>query len=284
MFTIKHIEILNDLNRVHSVASGADPAIGAETGIAIDRSNKFGLSTVTSIYKRAATVAAKETSKLTLPDTLAAGLYRLKFDLTLTSTDNRGDYARFMQYKGRPITVEFNLNTSITVTSDFGAYLTKINKFLRREEIIDLTGDLATESTKQVVTFTAGDEYIRIAGITLELYNTVTTTYDSFATSVVATSGAEGFGTYDYMIRYISMPTDTKLNFLAIRQDNLPMKGFKYNQYTINYTKDYPVPTGFVAGVYQKASAMLVLFIREDLVTAFESIITTSLAGKMSTI
>ena len=285
MFTIKHIEILNKLDRVHSITANSDPAIPTgETGLAIDRANKFGLSSVTSIYKRAAANPVKETSKLTLPDTLNAGLYRLSFNLTLAGSEQRGDFARFMVYKGRPITIEFNLNSNVTVSTGFAPYLAKINKYLSREEIIDAVGTLATEATKQVITFTAGDEYIRFTNINLELYNTTTLAFEPYLSAVVATSQNEGFGTYEYMNRYISMPTDAKNTYLALRKDGVPVSGFKYNQYTINYTKDYEVPTGIVAGVMQKGSGILVLFVREDLVTSFESMITTSLPGKMVTI
>lgn len=290
MFDVRPITILNSLSRVHSVAANADPAFPAgDTGIAVDRSNKFGVSEVKSIYKKAAVAAVKEVYEIILPDTLNAGLYRLNLNLQLAGESNNADYARFLTYKGRPLTTEFNLTSNLTVSTGIAPYIAMMNKVFKREEIIDVTVSLTSRTInstlRQILVITAGNEYVRFkTGTNIELYNTTTGVFDEFATGSVYTAGVVGFGTYDFMVRNVSLPTMTKLNFYAVNQDELPVKGFTYTQYSINYTKKYPVPVGMVVGVMPEANATQVYWVRNDLVTAFDAILTTSLPAKTTTV
>ena len=288
MWDVRPFTILNSLSRVHAIGAGTDPAIPtADTGLAVDRSNKFGVSEVTKIYKRASTAAVKEVADILVTDTLTAGLYRFVVDTELSMGSATGDYARFLTYKGRPLYTEFNLTSTVTVKTGFAPYLKLINRELKREEIIDAVvtqTEVAGSPATQHLVITAGNEYIRFKSVTLEKYNTTTNEFESIATNTITTAGAEGFGTYDFMVKNISLPTDVKLNFTAINKDELPVVGFTYNQYSIFYKKPYPVPTGIVQGVFQDAQAIQVYWVRNDLVTAFEALVTANLAGKMATV
>ena len=105
------------------------------------------------------------------------------------------------------------------------------------------------------ITIEATDEYQRFRFVNIEKfdadayhgmgeYNVVRslddlTEADSNA-EVTATAegyfqGKEGFGTYPFLLHNLRLPTYARNRWLALNQDETPIVGAKYNQYTIYY-------------------------------------------------
>jgi len=50
--------------------------------------------------------------------------------------------------------------------------------------------------------------------------------------------GKEGFGTYDYILHNLRLPTSARTGFMAINEEENPHRGATYTQYTIHYCVD----------------------------------------------
>lgn len=86
-------------------------------------------------------------------------------------------------------------------------------------------------------------------------------------------AGREGFGTYDYILHNLRIPTSANSRWLSVHEDETPVPGATYVQYTIHQCA-WRGPLGLNAvGQHVTSTTTHVLYVREDLVDDFELVL-----------
>ena len=212
-----------------------------EDRLKIRRGLEFKKSNVQAIYHRGYRAAVNPEYKVAL-DTVAAtpGIYRISLYVTLSgSQDER--YANTRVLKGKPIFVEFEVtakeNTAALVADKVIAITKKYLQMVYEDKIINIVKD---STTGIIIKGISGEQ--RFSKVALEKWeNNDWTTLDESINGVAGTKitvtaiGDNGFGTYRNIIKDLRLPTAANTRWTHIVQDETPVLGGMYDQYTIVY-------------------------------------------------
>ena len=212
-----------------------------ENRLKIRRGLEFKKSNVQAIYHRSYRAAVNPEYKVAL-DTVAAtpGIYRISLYVTLSgSQDER--YANTRVLKGKPIFVEFEVtakeNTAALVADKVIAITKKYLQMVYEDKIINIVKD---STTGIIIKGISGEQ--RFSKVALEKWeNNDWTTLDESINGVAGTKitvtaiGDNGFGTYRNIIKDLRLPTAANTRWTHIVQDEIPVLGGMYDQYTIVY-------------------------------------------------
>lgn len=160
------------------------------------------------------------------------------------------DYKLYNVYtaesKDKPKGVNPGENDIVLVMSD--NYIT-----VRKAEVMDLVCDSNCGSDQMQVS-----EKVH----TFELKN-----------PAVYTKNNVGFGTYDYMIHNLRLPTYANIRFASPAEAEMPVKGGKYTQFSFEYTVPRRLGGLSVAGQKTESTTIHTFFVLEsgDNVATFES-------------
>ena len=264
-------------------AAGSVPA-----SLNIKRVNNFIATNVVAIYKAVAQDA--ENAKVTFDFSQVSGtpgdVFRLHIYVGLSQASQSSLYANDLQWKGKPFSVDFVWGTNAT---DTVAKLVKtINKYaamVYNKKLLNVT------SSGTYITIEAVDEYQRFKFINIEKfdadayhgmgeYNVVRSldnlTKKNSNAEVTATAegyfvGKEGFGTYPFLLHNLRLPTYARNRWLALNQDETPIVGAKYNQYTIYYCVNRGILGDNAVGDLVKSRTTHVFYVKQELATEFEA-------------
>ena len=247
---------------------------------------------VTAIYK--AEAVDPELAKVTIDISQLNGTegetYRLALYIGLTQASQDSRYSNDMIVKGKPFAVDFVWKTSAEKVAE------TLAKTIKKYDIL-VYGDklLNVSYSGSCITIEATTEYQRFKKVNLEKFDekahfgmgeyTVVrsledlTEKDSNA-AVTATDegyfvGKEGFGTYSFLLHNLRLPTWARTRAFAPNQDETPIVGAKYNQYTIHYCVNRG-PLGLNAvGDTVKSVTTHVFYVKSDLAADFEAALAT---------
>ena len=264
-------------------ASGSTPA-----SLNIKRVNNFVATNVIAIYKAVATDAenAKATLDFSQVSGTAGDVFRLHIYVGLSQASQNSLYANDLQWKGKPFSVDFVWGTDATDTVK--KLIKTINKYsamVYNKKLLNVT------SSGTYITIEAVDEYQRFKFINIEKfdadayhgmgeYNVVRSldnlTKKNSNAEVIATAegyfvGKEGFGTYPFLLHNLRLPTYARNRWLALNQDETPIVGAKYNQYTIYYCVNRGILGDNAVGDLVKSRTTHVFYVKQDLATSFEA-------------
>ena len=254
----------------------------------VKRVNNFLKDNVTAIYK--AEAVDPELAKVTIDISQLNGTegetYRLALYIGLTQASQDSRYSNDMIVKGKPFAVDFVWKTSAEKVAE------TLAKTIKKYDIL-VYGDklLNVSYSGSCITIEATTEYQRFKKVNLEKFDekahfgmgeyTVVrsledlTEKDSNA-AVTATDegyfvGKEGFGTYSFLLHNLRLPTWARTRAFAPNQDETPIVGAKYNQYTIHYCVNRG-PLGLNAvGDTVKSVTTHVFYVKSDLAADFEA-------------
>ena len=212
-----------------------------EDRLKIKRGLEFKKSNVQAVYHRGYRAAVNPEYKVAL-DTVAAtpGIYRISLYVTLSgSQDER--YANTRVLKGKPIFVEFEVtakeNTAALVADKVVAITKKYLQMVYEDKIINIVKD---STTGIIIKGISGEQ--RFSKVALEKWeNNDWTVLDESINGVAGTKitvtaiGDNGFGTYRNIIKDLRLPTAANTQWTHIAQDEIPVVGGVYDQYTIVY-------------------------------------------------
>ena len=261
-------------------------------GIHILRDFKFLADNVESIYKRAAhdPVMAQATidlNEVTAPTTKDES-YRIAIYIRLSGSQN-SYYANDFVYKGKPFYIEFAWKVGQTATQ-VAEKVVKIAK--KYQQMVYEYQLLKITANSGVITLEGTDEYQTLTKIDLEKFDenagpwqdgghvgefvivdTLDQNDDNYTGDVVALvqQAIQGFGTYVHMIKDYRLPTASNTRWTKIIQDETPVVGAKYNQYTITQCVNRGIMGGDAVGDVVKSRTTHVFFVKQDLATAFET-------------
>ena len=230
------------LNSLKDVTTGLDKfverTIDGQPALDVRRVNLFKKPNVSKMFKRAASdpVIGNVSFKMTQQD---AGIYRIKLYMRLSGSQN-SYYANDFVFKGKPLVYEFRIASNTTPGANVAAEAKRVI-----DKIQTLYGDkwIKTSVDEDVLTISGTDEYqlfteAKLQKLNMAANNPLTNeVFEDIAEGTIVPC-REGFGTYTHILKDLRLPTMESRRFEAVNQEELPIPGMKYNQYTIYYKVD----------------------------------------------
>lgn len=253
----------------------------------VKRVGKFIKDDVIAVYKRVASNPTLATITFTITND-GVGLYRIA--LYIRYDGNRNSfYANDMVFQGKPFWIEYKITDATETASDIAARIVR-NARLYKQMFDGQVFDISASGA--VITITAMDEYERFLKADIEKYQVVDpncSCSDSCACNFVTLKSARlatdplydnvntivqgkvGFGTYSNIIYDLRLPTMEAVRFAGINQEELPIPGALYNQYTIKYCKNRGVLGADAVGQVVKSLTTHVFYVNQNVATEFEA-------------
>lgn len=248
----------------------------------------FKAPNVTAIYKAVANdpEMAKVTFNFTGITATEGDQFRLSIYVGLRQASQDSRYSNDLILKGKPFTVDFIWKSSPAETVE--SLVNTINKymvFVYGSKLLNVSYSgayLTIEATSEYQIFrkldieklNATDHYY------MGSYKTVKT-LDSIAkknsnAEVSATEegyfvGKEGFGTYSYVLHNLRIPTSANTRAFRVYEDEAPIVGARYNQYTIHYCTNRGQLGLNAVGDTVKSVTTHVFFVNQDVAPSFET-------------
>lgn len=262
-------------------------ATDAEDGVAslhIKRVNNFKQPNVVHIYKSEYTAPKNAKATLDLSQVTGAkkgDAYRLSIYIRLSQSCQSSYYSNDMVFKGKPLSVEFNWQDSAQVTAK------KLADIIKKYEIAVYEKDIVkiTANGNNLV-IDATDQYQRFHVVEIEKYDpeayngmgeytTVIAAHeasheDCDGTNVIV-QGVEGFGTYEWLLHNLRLPTTMRTRIYAMNSDETPILGAKYNEYVIHYCVNRGILGTNAVGDMVKSMTTHVFYVNQTVAAAFES-------------
>ena len=305
MFNFTTTRILN--SNVDPVTGGPVLLKGTDTFL-VTKHAKFAKANVVSIYKAAYSAPELAQATFDLSKINEVGIYRLSMYIRLQNSENEL-YANSLVFKGKPIDVEFNVDSTDLQSTKVGEVTTitgkstitdKVIKIARKYQIlvndtvmINLTGAGTT-----TLTATATDQYQRFKIANIQKFDETQGAYvqgehiGEFVNVIPGTivkTGKEGFGTYEWILHNLRLPTMANTRWNRIVSDDTPILGAQYNQYIVKYKVDRGVMGGDSVGMPTQSITTHVFFVNTSIASLFETglaavgtIVTTAASGTTS--
>ena len=195
----------------------------------VKKVGNYKAADVVSVFKQPGSNAVKEIAAITIPVGDAAKTYRLQIIVKQVGA-NVSEFANSLTRNNKIL--QFEVAGNATAATMATALEAAIKAYNRDSKNAKCTVSLNTAT----LTLTGVDEYIRFASVEFhELVESVTG-YDSFevkATGTVSTPGSEGFGTPRWIMQHLRMPTLENTGWTALHQDERPIPGGLYTQYSL---------------------------------------------------
>lgn len=258
-----------------------DPGVpSGQKALVIQRLNKFLSGSTTAVYKRAGTTPVFEIATIVLPNqSYPAGVYRLVLDV-LSLGSYPADYNRWAINKGKPFYIEVNLTTTAANGNAFAVAiypqllngLKKSNGTVIQDVAIT---DTASGTTGSII-LTAASEYLRFKVAKIEAYLVDPIIageyyFQDYILGATTTPGAEGFGTSWFLTKNFRIPTDEAIRFMGEDQDERPIVGVLYNQYTISYDAQRNIGSQDFVGHQGITHSDHILYVPSTLASTFET-------------
>ena len=272
------------INTNKDLTTGLKRYEATENDFTVKRVGKFKKDNVVAIYKRAASEPKKAKITFTIPSVegLTAGNYRIALYIRLSGSNN-SYYSNDMVFKGKPLYIEFLVKEGDTAENIAALIVKNAKKYLT---MIYETKLLNVTNSSAVVTIEAVDEYQRFAKAELQKFNenaglqTLKGYMGEFQAiapaATVVEAGKEGFGTYTQILKDLRVPTAANTRWNRIAQDESPIPGAEYNQYTVVYCTDRGIMGGDAVGMPVKSQTTHVFYVKKDLASGFEALFTTA--------
>lgn len=265
------------LNSLKDVTTGLDKfverTIDGQPALDVRRVNLFKKPNVSKMYKRAASdpVIGNVSFKMAQQD---AGIYRIKLYMRLSGSQN-SYYANDFVFKGKPLVYEFRIASNTTPGANVAAEAKRVI-----DKIQTLYGDkwIKTHVDGDVLTISGTDEYQLFTEAKLQQLKTSPENsynpewFEDIAEGTIVPC-KEGFGTYTHILKDLRLPTIESRRFEAVNQEELPIPGMKYNQYTIYYKVDRGLFGGAALGQQVTSMTTHVFYVLESISETFEAML-----------
>ena len=261
--------------------------------LVVRRVANFKKENIAAIYK--AVAVDPENAKVTIDleknvSATAGDVLRLSIYVGLSQASQDSRYSNDMIYKGKPFSVDFVWQD----TADNSAK--KLVETIKKYSLLVYGEKLLTASNNGAfVTIEATNEYQRFRRVDLEKFDKATNEYPYSGKYTVIKSlsnidpktreeleegttegffaGKEGFGTYSFLLHNLRLPTSARTRAFGINQDETPIVGAKYNQYTIHYCANRGVLGLNAVGDTVKSVTTHVFYVKSDLANDFETLL-----------
>lgn len=277
MFTYTNTVVINsDTDEL----SGLVKFEGKNNQFRVKRVGRFNKDSVKYISKREGYKGIISTATFTPPtapsEAGAEDFYRIELFMRLSGSQASTMATAATVYKSKPIHIEFKVahgDNASTIADN----MVKAVRFFQQ----NLYPYIKASKNESKVVISGTDEYEvfnkaelqKLVSATVSVYPDDQNQYKKVSEAVIA-NGKEGFGTYTYIMKNLRLPTLEALRFGSPTQDEMPVIGMLYNQYTLEYCKDRGIMGSDAVGDTVTSITHHVFFVRQDLAKAFEAAIT----------
>jgi hypothetical protein len=253
----------------------------------VKRVNRFKVKNIRSVYKQdpvaqsnaKATIDMAKVATVLTTSKATKGTFRVEIYVHLAQSNNNPLYSNTWVVKGRPWTFEFSATSTeeaVDIVDKVIKMITKFKLFTMDTEQLKAT----KEGTKLVLT--AQDPYQIFSKVELQYFDPSigTTTgcctprgeyapVENYGVTNVTTitPGNEGFGTFEWIMRNLRLPTAEQTRWNALYQDDRPIVGATYTQYTLEYCENRGILGGDAVGEETKSVTTHVFFVNQAVKT-----------------
>lgn len=264
-------------------AQPEDTGSGVVGSFEFKRVNKFLKPNVVHIYKRAASDPVLGKVIFTM-DNQGVGNYRVALYIRLSGSQN-SYYSNDFVFKGKPLMYEFAVKDASATAADIAKEAARVI-----EKIQTIYGDhwIKASANGNNLVIEGMDEYQLFTKAEIQKFDPTLNTalvggeFVTIATALPADDpdydgvntiikSKEGFGTYWMILKDLRLPTLEARRFAALNEEELPVAGAMYNQYTIYYCKERGIMGGDAVGEVTKSMTTHVFYVKEDLAADFEA-------------
>ena len=262
----------------------------------VKRVNRFKVKNIRSVYKQdpvaqsnaKATIDMSKISTVLTTSKATKGTFRVEIYVHLAQSNNNPLYSNTWVVKGRPWTFEF----SATSTEDAGNIVDKVIKMITKFKLFTMdTEQLKATKESNKLVLTAQDPYQIFSKVELQYFDPsigATTgcctprgeyaPVENYGVTNVTTitPGNEGFGTFEWIMRNLRLPTAEQTRWNALYQDDRPIVGATYTQYTLEYCENRGILGGDAVGEETKSVTTHVFFVNQNVKTQFEAALTAA--------
>lgn len=268
--------------------SAQEAADGKPASLNIKRHLNFRKPNVTSITKAEYTEPkfAKATLDLSqLGET--EGNFRIAMYIKLAQSSANSYYANDLVFKGKPLYVEFVWKKGEAAATVAKRIKDTVKKFMLMVYEKDLV-KISVDGTKVVIE--GIDEYQRFARVDVEKFvrpedspmfggyevikSALTEAHKTDADydeNFTIEQGVEGFGTYQWILKNLRLPTAARTSWTAINADEVPIIGAKYNEYIIRYCVNRGIMGGDAVGEVTRSLTTHVFYVNQNVAAEFEA-------------
>lgn len=266
------------INSDHDALSGKAKFSGENNVFKVLREGTFLKDGVISVFKRIGQNGILSKAEVT-PPTKGSNEEFYRISIQLRQVGNQTSvYANAASvHKIKPIHIEFKVGSS----DNAGTVCDNIVKAVRFYQQNLYPFITASKITGDKVVIKGADEYVffdkvdveKLTSATVSVYPDDQNIYTKVSSAVI-TNGKEGFGTYLNLTKNLRLPTLEATRFGSPTQEELPVMGSLYNQYTLTYKRDRGIMGGSVVGQETTSVTTHVFFVKQDLAGAFEQAMT----------
>lgn len=254
----------------------------------VKRVNRFKVKNIRFVYRQdpvaqSNAVATIDMSKVQeVLTTTTKGTFRVEIYVHLAQSNNNPLYSNTWVVKGRPWTFEF----SATSTENAENIVDKVIKMITKFKLFTMdTEQLKATKDGTKLKLTAQDPYQIFSKVELQYFDPSIGTTTGCCTPrgeyapvenygvtdvVTITSGNEGFGTFEWIMRNLRLPTAEQTRWNALYQDDRPMVGATYTQYTLEYCENRGILGGDAVGEETNSVTTHVFFVNQAVKPQFE--------------
>ena len=280
MFQLTQTTVINsalDIDGVRPKFAGIAPAAPDPGIFRVFKGANFYADLITAAYNKVGFKGVKGTLILNFTTLVTApGIYRLALYIRLSGSQN-SIYANDMVFKGKPLYFEFEVLSGDTATQIATKFLKAVDAVQKNYNYNYVTYSGAGTST---ITLTFVDEYQTWQKAQIQKYypydpatetgGQFVTTVDVLATPANFTQSVQGFGTYQHLIKDYKIPTLESRRWEAVGQEELPVPGALYNQYTFEYTTNRGILGSDAVGQPVSSITSHVFWVKQDVVTDWD--------------
>ena len=265
---------------------------GKPASMNVKRHLNFKKPNVVSITK--AEYTAPKFAKATLDISALGkteGNFRIAMYIKLAQSSANSYYANDLVFKGKPFYIEFVWKKGEESTNVAKKIKDTVKKYMLTVYGKDLV-KVSVQGTKVIID--SIDEYQRFSRVDIEEYikdpdASISGTFEviksaltadhktdaEYDTNFTIEQGAEGFGTYQWILKNLRLPTAARTSWTAINADEVPVIGAKYNEYIIRYCVNRGIMGGDAVGEVTKSLTTHVFYVNQDVSTEFEQALAT---------
>lgn len=257
---------------------------GKPANMNVKRHLKFIKDNVVSITK--AEYTSPKLAKATLDISSLGkteGNFRIAMYIKLAQSSANSYYANDLVFKGKPFYIEFVWKKG-EQASDIAK---KIKDTVKKYMLTVYEKDLVKVSVSGTnVVIDAIDEYQRFSRVDIEEYvkgedpmygqfevikSALTGDDPKHVEGFTIEQGVEGFGTYQWILKNLRLPTAARTSWTAINADEVPIIGAKYNEYIISYCVNRGIMGGDAVGEVTKSLTTHVFYVNQNVSSDFET-------------
>lgn len=214
------------------------------------------------------------------------GNFRIAMYIKLSQSSANSYYANDLVFKGKPLYIEFVWKQGEAAADVAKKIKDTVKKYMLAVYEKDLV-KVSVNDTKVVIE--GVDEYQRFERVDIEEYvneEGMTTlgkyqvvksamteahkTDAGYDANFTIEQGKEGFGTYQWILKNLRLPTAARTSWTAINADEAPIIGAKYDEYVIRYCVNRGVMGGDAVGEVTKSLTTHVFYVNQTVSASFK--------------